>query len=232
MISRGGATKGKGFALTHRHLCSLAVSWLKRPSSRSGPGCLVAVSETRNWVNGEVPDAIGWRPYGHRLCGSVVVEVKVSRADFLADACKPHRVEASIGMGAYRYYMAPEGVIGLDELPARWGLVEVNSRGHLKVRAGHVLLGYGDEDTWRHEHNHLAEICTLAMCLNRVGDPQAVQDRIRDMGNHVSRLMRRNAELEARNQELSWKVVALQNFTEDGASTELVPRAMPRVGRG
>jgi len=228
MTPGGGAAKGKGPALTHRKLCSLAVSWLRRPSSRSGPGCLVAVSETRNWINGEVPDAIGWRPYGHRLCGSVLVEVKVSRADFLADAGKPHRLDPASGMGAYRYYMAPEGVIGTEELPARWGLVEVNGRGHLKVRAGHVLLGFRDEDVWRHEHDRDAEICTLAMCLNRVGDPQGLQDRLREMGRHVGSLARRNEDLAARNEALSRELFALRN-AGDGDMAELARRAMPRA---
>jgi len=207
------------------------VNWLKRPASRSGPGCLVAISETRNWINGEVPDAIGWRPYGHRLCGSVVVEVKVSRADFLADAAKPHRLSPETGMGAYRYFMAPEGVIGIGELPSRWGLLEVTPRGHLKVRAGHVLLGHGDEDTWRHEHNQSAEICTLAMSLNRVGDPQAVQDRLREMGNTLGRLARRNEELAARNEALSWEIFALRNPSPDGGMAELARRARPRALR-
>lgn len=132
--------------LTHKALCALAVAWLQRPASRCGPGCLVALAETANWGKDEIPDAIGWRPYKHVGSGSVVVEVKVSRADFLADAGKPHRVDGSTGMGAYRYYLAPEGIIRLKDLPPKWGLVEVNKRGHLKVRAGHILLGYEEFD--------------------------------------------------------------------------------------
>lgn len=197
--------------MTHKELCALAVNWLQRPMSRSGPGCTVAVSETANWINGEVPDAIGWRPYRHARSGSVVVEVKVSRADFLADANKPHRKVAVDGMGAYRYFMAPEGVIKLADLPAKWGLVEVNARGHLKVRVGHVLLGYQDADTWRHEYNQFAETCTLAMCLNRVGDPQKLQDRMRKMSNQVTRLGKRNDELAKRNAELSRELFLLRN---------------------
>lgn len=200
-----------GAKLQHKELCALAVSWLKRPASRTGPGCLVAVSESANWINGEIPDAIGWRPYSHGRAGSVVVEVKTSRADFLADAKKPHRTDPGRGMGAYRYYLAPEGVIRLDELPLKWGLVEVNGRGHLKVRAGHVLLGYRDPDCWRHdEFDHAAEIGTLAMCLNRVGDPQKLQDMLREANNRNTRLQSKLAQLEARNQELFRKVLRAQ----------------------
>lgn len=197
--------------LTHKALCALAVAWLQRPASRSGPGCTVAISETSNWINGEVPDAIGWRPYRQSRSGSVLVEVKVSRADFLADAKKPHRMSPADGMGAYRYFMAPEGILRLSDLPEKWGLVEVTSRGHLKVRAGHVLLGYHDEDTWRHDHNQFAETCTLAMCLNRVGDPQKLQDQLRERGNQNARLAKRNDELSKRNAELSRDLFLLRN---------------------
>ncbi len=53
--------------------------------------------------------------------GTVLVECKVSRADFLADMAKPHRYSG--GVGNWRYYVAPEGVISPDELLAKWGLV-------------------------------------------------------------------------------------------------------------
>lgn len=106
---------------SHKDLCSLAVAWLQRPNSRNGPGCSVAVSETLNWINGEIPDAIGWRPYRQERSGSVLVEVKTSRSDFLADAGKPHRFDMSLGMGAYRYFLAPEGLLSMDELPSNGG---------------------------------------------------------------------------------------------------------------
>lgn len=189
--------------LTHKALCELAVRWLKRPASQKGPGCTVAISETVNWVNGEIPDAIGWRSNGTRFNGSVLVEVKVSRSDFLADAKKPHRLKPETAMGAYRYFMCPEGLIQVSELPPRWGLIEVNSRGHIKVRAGHVLLKYHDEDCWRQLFNQDAETCTLVMTLARVGDPQKLQKMLRELSNQVAQLAKRNERLSEQNQLLS-----------------------------
>lgn len=204
--------------MTHKELCALAVGWLQRPVSRNGPGCTIAVAETSNAINGEIPDAIGWRPYRQARCGSIVVEVKVSRADFLADAQKPHRKRSSEGMGAYRYILAPERLITVSELPTQWGLIEVTARGHLKVRAGHVLLGHHDEDTWRHDYNQLAEISTLALCLNRVGDPQKLQDILREKSNAIARLAKRNQELTQRNAELSHEVFLLRHGPEQTAT--------------
>ena len=118
---------------THRDLCDIAVKWLQRPNSAGGPGCHVAVSECRTGWTGEIPDAIGFRAAGFED-GSIVIECKVSRSDFLADRRKSHRVSG--GVGNWRYFLAPAGVIQADELPQGWGLLEVNRRGHVKALAG------------------------------------------------------------------------------------------------
>jgi hypothetical protein len=68
----------------------------------------------------EFPDAIGWRSYE-----SYLVECKVSRADFLADLKKPHRVNPDWGMGDRRYYMTPPELVQPDEVPDLWGLLWV-----------------------------------------------------------------------------------------------------------
>jgi hypothetical protein len=78
---------------------------------------IVACEVGRN----EMPDAIGWKYDGR----SILVECKASRADFLGDKNKPWRRCPAIGMGVLRYYMAPPGIIGLDDLPEQWGLCEV-----------------------------------------------------------------------------------------------------------
>jgi hypothetical protein len=93
------------------------VGWLR------GYGCGVVLSE-QSCASGETPDAIGWK----RACHSVVVECKISRADFLADREKPFRCKQEIGMGCERFYLAPAGLIRSSELPAGWGLLEIRGR--------------------------------------------------------------------------------------------------------
>lgn len=185
----------------HRQLCELAVAWLKRPASRGGPGCQIAFSESRGDWNGETPDAIGFRAGGYDE-HSVLIEVKISRADFLADRKKPHRADPGLGMGLYRYYLAPEGVIKPEDLPPRWGLLEVTARGALKARSGHVRMRRDEDNLWRHDRAISREWTLLARMLNRVGDPEKVQNWLKESRNLNARLVRSNEELRRRNEDL------------------------------
>ena len=103
--------------MTHTQLVNLAVDWLRRYR------CGVVLSE-QACASGEVPDAIGWKG----KCRSVVVECKVTRADFLADRAKPFRQNSEIALGCERFYLAPTGLITPPELPAGWGLLECAGR--------------------------------------------------------------------------------------------------------
>jgi hypothetical protein len=109
--------------VTHAKLVSLAVQWLRRYR------CGVVLSE-QACVSGEMPDAIGWK----NACHSVLVESKASRADFLADRDKSFRRTPEIGVGSERYYLAPRGLIRVEELPAGWGLLEVSGREMERVK--------------------------------------------------------------------------------------------------
>lgn len=174
----------------HARLCDLAVAWLRRPNSSRGHGCLFAVSEIATGHGVEVPDAIGWRLDG--LPQSIVVEVKVSRADFLADAHKPHRQDPHTGMGTWRYYMCPDGMIQVDDLPPRWGLLWVKGR---TVRPIHgpaaALRTEGRYTNYRAfaeqldafaftQTNRDAEQKLMVRLLARVGDPEQLNRKIRD----------------------------------------------------
>lgn len=154
---------------------------------------------------GKTPDAIGFRAAVFKEA-SVVVEVKVSRADFLADRKKPHRIDPSLGMGTYRYFMAPASLIAPEELPARWGLIEVGDRSSLNVVCGHVLLKYREEDNWRHEPALNAEWTLLVRMLNRVGDVEKAQGYLKEANNRNAALARENDVLRAENDRLRLRV--------------------------
>lgn len=164
--------------MTHDDLNQIAKRWLLRAQSSKGPGCKVAFVEVGALGDGERADAWGYR-WGWEG-GSMLVEVKVSRSDFLRDKHKPHRQTG--GLGDFRYYMCPEGIITLDDLPDKWGLLWVNKRGHVKLMAGHIccLVGSswgGDRllaDLWRHDCDTDVERSLLAYLVHRVGDPDTL----------------------------------------------------------
>jgi len=107
--------------MTHRQLVEHAVRWLR--SYRCG----VVLSE-QACVSGEMPDAIGWKRANH----SILVECKVTRADFLADRGKPFRKKPEVGVGCERFYLTPPALVKPEELPSEWGLLELR-RGRIEV---------------------------------------------------------------------------------------------------
>ena len=58
-----------------------------------------------------------------------LLEAKASRSDYLKDKNKLFRQMPELGMGDWRFYIAPRGLICKDELPVNWGLIEVNEKG-------------------------------------------------------------------------------------------------------
>lgn len=207
---------------THAELCDIAVKWMKRPVSGKGPGCNIAMSELRSGYVGEIPDAIGFR-LEHPGSVSVVVEVKTSRSDFLADRKKAHRIEG--GMGTYRYFMCPTGIIREDELPQGWGLLYVNERGHIKPIAGPAAYADGRYDTYQEQlaafkqaPDVVREQWLLIKLLSQVGDPEKMNrerkdvyremDSVRRWGNT---LLHERDEAHKRNRELQRELRAYQH---------------------
>ena len=119
-------------------------------------------------ATGEVPDVIGWKA----SCQSVLVECKVSRSDFLADALKPFRLRPDEGLGSKRLYMAPAEIIAPEELPRHWGLLEC--KGH-EVR---LLVKPGKADL-RTQVGLMKEMNLLLASLRRVEvriEPQTITE--------------------------------------------------------
>jgi len=107
--------------MTHTQLVEKAVRWLRAYR------CGVVLSE-QACVSGEMPDSIGWK----QACHSVLVECKITRADFLADRAKPFRRKPEKGVGSERFYLTQPTLIKPEELPAGWGLLECH-RGRVEI---------------------------------------------------------------------------------------------------
>jgi hypothetical protein len=149
--------------MTHSALVELAVRWL-----RTTYRCGIILSE-QACCTGEVPDVIAWKG----RCRSVLVECKVSRADFLADRGKPWRQDAQGALGCERFYMAPAGLIAAAELPPGWGLLEVRNR---RVE---IAVACNKRKSLRTPEGLLNEMNLLLASLRRVEiriEPQTITD--------------------------------------------------------
>lgn len=131
--------------MTHSDLVKAAAQWLQRK-------CAVVITELS--TIGESADAIGW--HGQH---STLIECKVSRSDFFSDQNKFFRREPYMGMGMARYYLTPAGLLKPDDIPPKWGLLE--------------LTDCGIRVTKKHEHfaevNYSQEIGVLLSTLRRIG---------------------------------------------------------------
>lgn len=162
----------------HYELCVEGAKWLhkqkwnlnkcgKKPCYRT-EACgrcnrykYVAV-ELCTW-NSENTDVWGLGAYND----SVVIEVKVSHADFMADKRKWCRSEAAEQMnrqaGRLRWYLCPEGVISKEELPDKWGLLYWNGKKVYPVVAPEPF-----------ENTSVADMDILTSILRREGFPQKI----------------------------------------------------------
>jgi len=149
--------------MTHADLVELAVKWL-----RGRYRCGIVLSE-QACCTGEVPDVIGWKG----RCRSVVVECKVTRADYLADRGKPWRQNSETAVGCERFYMAPAGLIAAAELPSDWGLLAVRGR---KVE---IAVACSARRSLRSAEGMMHEMNLLLASLRRVEvriEPRTITD--------------------------------------------------------
>ena len=120
--------------MTHDDIAEWAANRIRRM------GYPYAFANLTNAMMGEQPDVLGM----DYLANSIVIEVKVSRSDFMADQKKPWRQEGK-GFGHRRVYLTPAGLLNADEIPYGWELWEVHgkTRPVLKVVKGlaHVKEG-------------------------------------------------------------------------------------------
>jgi hypothetical protein len=129
----------------HSTLVAIGVRWLSRQ-------CSVVLYEFATPAE-ENPDVIGWVVGA----GSVLIECKLTRSDFLKDAAKTVRKNPRTGMGQRRYYLCPPDVIQVKDLPPKWGLLWAG-KGQVVVKR---------EARGHPERNLTAEVRFLSSMLRR-----------------------------------------------------------------
>lgn len=139
----------------HRELCELGGKWLRNHKFNEGPICTYSVVELVT-VQLENPDVFGWDYWQTSL-----IEVKTSRADFKKDFKKKFKQEGYLGVGMYRYYLCPEGLIKPEELPERWGL--------LYEKDGEIISIKVPEQFPNEEVNGMGQVTILSSIMRRMG---------------------------------------------------------------
>ncbi|QSL63971.1 hypothetical protein G0D86_29735 (plasmid) [Burkholderia multivorans] len=175
----------------HKLLVTLGERWLKRQ------GFAVVATELVTSGTREQADVIGFKSQ----C-SAVIEAKVSRSDFLADARKPHRIAG--GLGIYRFYLCPPDVIQVSDLPERWGLLYADGR---TIRAILRPTGnawpsprspFGDWSAFQHEADQDAERSVLFSIARRRSlsrSDEQYERKLQDERRRADRLARENVDL-------------------------------------
>lgn len=108
--------------MTHRELVNLSYKFVLNKMS-----CGFAVKELKT-TEKEIVDVLGFGAWNH----SVLIEVKISRQDFLADKKKSFRINPDEGVGRYRFYCCPKDLIKIEDLPKNWGLI-YEDKGKLEI---------------------------------------------------------------------------------------------------
>lgn len=141
--------------MTHNELVEIGYKWINKR-------CGFGFKELKT-INDEIPDVIGF------ISGySFLLEAKVSRSDFLSDKKKKFRQDPSLGMGNFRFFITPKGLIKIEDLPEMWGLIEVNDK--LKARIVHNPFGKGNVySNWKSfDKNIIAENKVMYSVLRRL----------------------------------------------------------------
>ena len=144
--------------MTHSDLVKIAEKWLLGTRK-----CSFAFTELVCLATSEIPDAIGFHSGQTTL-----IECKVSRADFLSDAKQPFRQHGFMGMGVFRYYLCPAGLINPEDLPEKWGLIWVNDKGKTRQIVGPKGNVWSSQESFMHERNMPAEMGLMASALRRL----------------------------------------------------------------
>lgn len=124
--------------ITHKELVDLSHKFVLKKMS-----CGFGVRELKT-TEKEIVDVLGFGAYNH----SVLIEVKVSRSDFLADRNKSFRINPEEGVGKYRFYCCPKELIKIEDLPNNWGLIyeenkklEIVHNPYCKSLKGNIFSG-------------------------------------------------------------------------------------------
>lgn len=134
-------------------------------------------------------------------------EVKVSRQDFLNEINNPDKRAQAIAFSNEFYFVVPEGLVEVQEIPKECGLMEVKGKG-ITIRKKPIFNSNPKLD-W----GLVASIArrNTEMSDNQYQTMQRAQNRLHKRIDNLQRDLR---ETKARNSELRWELRKLQGAEE------------------
>ena len=151
----------------HYELCKLGAKLVrsrKNPTLPFNSPCKFATVELV-CAGAELTDVWGTNGYE-----TVMIEVKTSRSDFLADKRKYARSkvaeELNHQIGNYRYYLCPDGVIKEEDLPENWGLLIYDGKKIQRVKMATKV-----------ESSTTMELLHITSVMSRILKPQTFNFR-------------------------------------------------------
>jgi len=123
--------KGLNF-ITHDDLVQQAKKWLETAHGTKF-ACGVVLTEFSCRAS-EIPDVIGFS-----ADRSILIECKVSRADFLRDKNKPHRNYVK-KLGNLRYYLTLPNVACPEDIDNGWGLLYATDKNIIEVKESEYFV--------------------------------------------------------------------------------------------
>lgn len=139
--------RGKMNFITHSDLVQRAKRWLEHAHGTKY-ACGVVLAEYRCY-SPEIADVIGFNAHH-----SIVIECKVSRADFKADRRKAHR-RRNNRLGNYRYYLTLPNVACPQDIDNGWGLLYASDKRIAEVKPSEY---FADDSVKRAEWSILYSI--------------------------------------------------------------------------
>ena len=154
--------------ITHNQLVKQAKKWLEKAHGTKF-ACGVVLAEF-NCTLPEIPDVIGFNARR-----SILIECKVSRADFKADKYKSHR-QYIRRIGNYRYFLTLPHVACPEDIDNGWGLLYASDKRIIEVKESEY---FSDDSIKAEEWSILYSIVrrlNLRGLLKDIQEPLEVMD--------------------------------------------------------
>lgn len=146
----------------HQKLVEKGRVWLFR-------NCPIVLTEIHSVS--EAPDVLGFQ---NGI--SILIECKASISDYYSDGRKHFREYAEQGIGDYRYYLTPKGLLAKTKLREGWGLLELSGNRVAKVKEANK---FPIVNKWQ-------EIALLQSAIRRIGQTKPQGVSIKAYYQHIS----------------------------------------------